>query len=156
MADPRAPILIIDDCDEDFEILRWALRKAGVDHPLIRFAKGSEVMDYLGARGAYAGGIAYPLLILLDLNIPAPNGQFLLRTLRSHVRFKTVPVVVISSSTNPRDVRACYESGAHGYMVKPVDLERFERMIEQFARYWLEAVVLPSPGITALSHDPGV
>ena len=140
MFDPHAPILIVDDCDEDFEIFGRTFAKAGVANPLLRCANERQWLEFLAAAGS-----PYPLLVVLDVNLPGVHGLDLLRMLRGHVRFGAVPVIVVSTAADPRDVRDSYRLGGQGYLVKPVSMDRFERMIEGLCRYWLETVILADP-----------
>lgn len=145
MSDPHAPILIVDDCDEDYEIFGLAFGKAGVANPLLRCANERQLLDFLEGRGAFAAGSPYPLFVLLDLNLPGSDGLDLLRIWRGHPRFGAVPVIMVSATADPGNVRASYVLGGQGYLVKPVSLERFERMVAGLCRYWLDTVALADP-----------
>jgi CheY-like chemotaxis protein len=120
LTDPRRPILLIEDSDEDFEVTCMALRQAGVANPLLRCHTGREARDYIGQSGHFMHAVE-PLFILVDLNIPG---------------------IVLSTSTSPADVRLCYQLGAAGYLVKPVDLERFRAMMGTLTEYWMNVVRL--------------
>lgn len=137
MFDAHSPILIVDDCDEDYEIFGRAFSRAGVGNPLRRCVGERQFLEFLAAADS-----PYPLLILLDVNLPGAYGLDLLRILRGHGRFGAVPVIMVSTAANPHDVRESYALGGQGYVVKPVSLDSFEQMIANLCRYWLETVVL--------------
>jgi CheY-like chemotaxis protein len=139
----QRPLLVIEDRDEDFEVLKESLHASGVDNGLTRCATGREVSRYLSAVESMAPA-EYPAIVLLDLNIPGGDGRNILRELRSHPKLKTVPIVVLTTSSQPADIETCYSAGASGYMVKPVDLDLFESMVQKMAAYWLGCVQLPA------------
>lgn len=145
----RPPILVVEDSDEDYDVMRLLLVSIGIGNPLKRCANSREALDafaHYGQRGASGGTRREPLpaLMLLDLNLPGTDGRELLRRFRDDARLCAVPVLILSTSANPRDVRFCYEAGANAYMVKPVDLDRLERMLRAAVEFWLYAAVLPS------------
>jgi len=144
MTEHRAPILIIEDADEDYEATVWGFQRAGVTTPFRRCRTGAEALAYLRREGADADPLLpLPCLIILDLNLPGVDGRALLRDLHQNGERLPVPVVVFSTSKDPRDVTRCYRLGACGYLVKPVDLPRFAAMIRVCADYWLTTVALP-------------
>jgi CheY-like chemotaxis protein len=136
------PILIVEDNDADFDVLRSTLRAAGVERPLERLGTGQEIAEYLAEAGNLPPS-RYPLVILLDLNLPGAEGQQVLGELRNHPLLQVVPVIMLTTSSQPNDIDACYKLGASGYMVKPLDLERFESMVRSLSHYWLNCVELP-------------
>jgi len=141
------PILIVEDSDEDFDILQLLLVSMGVENPFWRCATSGEAIEMfrrLGGRGQFEPVSRLPALMLLDLNLPGIDGRELLQLFRQDDRLRIVPVVVFSTSANPRDIRFCYGAGANAYMVKPVDLDRLERMLQALVAFWLHAVVLPA------------
>lgn len=133
------PILLIEDSDEDFEITCSALRLAGVSAPIGRCATGRAAMEFIHRKAANEE-VRRPALVLLDLNLPGVDGRQLLREMLGAEWLLTVPKVVLTTSSNPRDVDTCYRQGASGYLVKPVDLDLFESMIQRVADYWLRTV----------------
>lgn len=138
----QRPIWVIEDGDEDFSVLSSSLRLAGVNNKLIRSGTGREVADYLReARSLPSTEI--PILVLLDLNIPGGDGRSVLPELRAHPALKSIPIVVLTTSSQPTDVEKCYRLGASGYLTKPVDLDHFENMIRKMSDYWLGCVQLP-------------
>jgi CheY-like chemotaxis protein len=138
----RRPILVIEDSDEDFEILTVSLQFAAVQNEVIRLSTSREVAAYL--RDICSQPVSrYPLLVLLDLNLPGVDGHVVLRQLREHPILRPVPIVMLTTSAQSSDIETCYRLGASGYMVKPADLDRYERMVRQMSDYWLNCVRLP-------------
>jgi CheY-like chemotaxis protein len=150
----QPPILVVEDNDEDFDVLRLLLVSIGVRNPLKRCATSGDALAAFARIGLGRPGGApmpggaradrLPSLVLLDLNLPGIDGRELLQRFRADPGLRGVPVVVFSTSANPRDVRFCYEAGANAYMVKPVDLDRPERMLRATVEFWLNAAVVPA------------
>lgn len=141
----RHPVLVVEDNDEDFEMLKITFRQKKVLNELFRCEDGDEVLDFLRHQGRYGESVMVPRpgLILLDLNLAGSDGRDVLKEIKSDPNLKRIPVVVLSTSYNPKDVQACYEYGANSYAVKPVDIERFERMVDLLNEYWFENMILP-------------
>ncbi|MFA5955552.1 response regulator [Hyphomicrobium sp.] len=129
-------ILSIEDNDTDFMTLEFALRSAGVKNPVQRWDNGSTAMQILiGSKAEFEGLKAS--LVLLDLNLPGVDGLQLLKALRARDPNRRIPVLVLSTSSHPRDIDACYLAGADGYLVKPLDLESWEADVGNLAEKWL-------------------
>jgi len=139
------PILVVEDNDEDFDMLQMTFQSASILNPLYRCAEGEEALEFLAQTGRYAstGKAPRPGLILLDLNLAGLDGRQVLERVKGDRRLKSIPVLVFSTSDNPKDVQSAYANGASGYLVKPVDLPRFERMIRLFKEFWLDHIVMP-------------
>ncbi|MBG0794253.1 response regulator [Methylocystis sp. H62] len=134
------PIVSVEDSDEDFASLCQALNDAGVTNPVQRCASGRAALDALSSdKGCVATRKA--AFVLLDLNMPGADGRGLLELFRS--RERSVPVIVLSTSSYPDDIAFCYDKGANGYLVKPLEYDRWQEMIARVATYWLETVALP-------------
>ena len=145
-AQDSAPLLVVEDSEEDYTALRWALGKVGIDRPIRRCATGGEVLDYLRHEGAYAAGGAdapAPALILLDLNLGADDGRDVLTALKADAALRRIPVVVWTTSAHPDDVAHCYEHGASGYATKPVDVMQLVDSLRNVTQYWFGCVILP-------------
>lgn len=138
-------LLVVEDGDEDFDMLQLAFRRSGATNPLMRCTDGDEALDYLLHRGAFTEPqrAPRPAIILLDLNLAGTDGREVLREIRREEELRTIPIMVLSTSNNPRDVAFCYREGANCYAIKPVGLEKFERLIELFRQFWLENMELP-------------
>lgn len=136
------PFLLVEDSPEDFEATVRALRKSGLANPIFHCSDGDEALDYLYQRGKYARA-ARPGAILLDLNLPGTDGREVLTEIKSDATLKSIPVIVLTTSSDSRDIDKCYHAGANSYIRKPVDLEGFVRAIQHLKEYWFEIVILP-------------
>jgi CheY-like chemotaxis protein len=145
MARPEHSILLIEDSQEDYEITVRALRKAGLANPIHRCVDGDDALDYLHRRGAYADAVRAPRpgVILLDLNLPGTDGREVLAEIKQAKALKTIPVIVLTTSRDERDVLQCYQLGANSYVQKPVGLSSFLDAIQRLKDFWFEIVILP-------------
>jgi len=116
-----------------------ALRKNRIDSPVVVVRDGAEALDYLFSRGSYAdcGLLELPVMVLLDLNLPKIGGLDELERLRLDQRTRLLPVVVLTSSREEKDVKEAYSRGANSYIRKPVDFNRFLDAVGQIGDYWL-------------------
>ena len=139
------PILLVEDSPEDFETTQRAFRRSGLKNPIIRCSDGDEALDFLHRRGGYADPAKSPRpgVILLDLNLPGTDGREVLSDIKADPALQQIPVIVLTTSSDDRDVDACYRAGASSYIQKPVDLEGFMKAIERLNDYWFEVVILP-------------
>ena len=121
------PILLVEDSAEDVEATLRALRRAGLANPIHHCADGDEALDYLRHSGRYADGRDAPVpgVILLDLNLPGTDGREVLEAVKRDSGLKAIPVIVLTTSSDERDVQRCYEAGANSYVKKPVDFDGF-------------------------------
>lgn len=142
---PSQPILLVEDSPEDYEATVRAFRKSGLKNPIHRCEDGEEALDYLFRRGRYAdpGTSPCPGVILLDLNLPGTDGRQVLTEIKEDERLKKIPVVVLTTSVDERDIDACYRAGANSYIQKPVDVDGFVKAIERLNGWWFEVVILP-------------
>ena len=138
-------ILLIADSSED-EAMTQAMLQQVTGCSVTRCMDGASALDYLLHRGTYAQGegAPRPVLILLDLHLPAIDGCEVLRQIKQDARLRTIPVIVFTTSAQPHDIDVCYQLGANSYMVKPVDSERLRHALELLTQYWLKAVILPT------------
>ena len=130
-------ILLVEDNPNDAELTQRAFRKSDLDVRLAIVRDGAEALDYL------FGGKPRPKVVLLDLKLPKIDGIDVLRRIRAGERTRTIPVVVLTSSEEERDIVECYELGANSYVVKPVDFDRFYRTVSDIGAYWLVLNKLP-------------
>lgn len=135
MNEPRL-IVVIEDSDEDYEAILWALKKTRRDYSLKHFEDCDSALDYLRDN-------RFPSLILLDLNLSGTSGHETLRTIKTDVKLCIIPVVVVTTSTDPKDIEYCYRNGASGYVNKPVNFEKFSNSLKILMNYWFESVLLP-------------
>jgi two-component system, response regulator len=145
VAEALPAVLVIEDSPEDFEATRRSLLRGGLANPIVHLADGDRALDYLFPTDRSRGAARAPGLILLDLNLPGTDGRQVLSRLKADERLRQVPVVVLTTSRDERDVRACYRAGANSYIQKPVDLSGFQRALRMLREYWFDVVVLPSP-----------
>ena len=142
---PSQPILLVEDSPEDFEATKRAFQKSGLKNPIVRCEDGEDALDYLYRRGKYAdpASSVRPGVILLDLNLPGTDGRQVLSEIKRVESLKDIPVVVLTTSSDERDISACYRAGANSYIQKPVDIDGFVKAIERLNGYWFEVVILP-------------
>ena len=145
MPEGLAELVVIEDSPEDFEATRRSLVRGGLANPIVHLADGDAALHYFFAGGRCAAGTA-PALILLDLNLPGTDGRQVLARVKSDPGLREVPVVVLTTSRDERDVAECYRAGANSYIQKPVDLAAFQRAIRTLREYWFDVVVLPGAG----------
>jgi len=137
--DANKTILLIEDNPSDVLLTKRALKKAGIANSIVVADDGEVALDYLFGAGAYAGRdiSELPILTLLDLNLPKVAGLDVLRRVRQDARTKRLPVIILTTSGEPRDVGASYDLGANSYVTKPVDFNQFAHAVEQLGLYWL-------------------
>jgi CheY-like chemotaxis protein len=136
--DPPA-VLIVEDDSIDAFMIRRAFRKAHVSTPLAFVDNGDAAVDYMAGRPPYDDRQQHPLpaLILLDLKLPRRSGLEVLEWLRAQPGLKRVPVVVLTSSMESRDMRKAYDLGCNSYLLKPVDFEGLRYAVQTVGLYWL-------------------
>ncbi len=141
-------ILLVEDNPEDYETTVRAFKNSGIGNVVYRCSDGDEALDYLYRRGDYADPESSPRpgVILLDRNMPGTDGREVLEELKNNENMKQIPVIVLTTSSDERDVAECYKAGANSYIQKPVDLEGFFRAIQRLKDYWFEIVILPKAG----------
>ena len=141
-------VLLVEDNPRDVRLTQRAFQQAGLPHDLRVVRDGDEALAYLHREGAYKATETAPRpdVILLDLNLPRMGGHELLREVKQDNRFKQVPIIVLTTSERPDDVRLAYDAGANAYLLKPVEFSRFTEVIGQLGKFWLETVELPPEG----------
>lgn len=139
---PPGYLLVVEDSDEDFDTVLEAVRAAGLPHEIRRATSGEECLRLLDENEREHR--ANPSLVLLDLNTPLGDGRDALRGIRQNERLRALPLVVLSTSGNPRDVEYCYAAGANAYHTKPVNYPAHLKTLRDIFDYWLNRVVLPA------------
>ena len=141
----RLTVLLVEDNPRDVRLTQRAFEQASVPHDLRVVRDGDEALAYLHREGDYAAVDSSPKpdMILLDLNLPRMGGHELMQHVRQDVRFRQVPIIVLTTSGRPDDVRQAYDNGANAYLLKPVEFSRFTEVIGHLASFWLETVELP-------------
>ena len=130
-AEPEIDILLVEDNPNDAELTQRALRKADLGARLAIARDGAEAIEYLFGSGPR------PKVIFLDLKLPKIDGVEVLRRLRADSRTRAIPVVVLTSSQEERDIDECYKLCVNSYIVKPVEFDQFFRTVNDVGRYWL-------------------
>jgi two-component system response regulator len=132
-------ILLVEDNPDDVELTLRAFERGKVRNEIVVVRDGAEGLDYLFGTGAHAGRdvARMPEVVLLDLNLPKIDGLEVLRRLRADERTRRLPVVVLTSSNEERDVLRSYDLGANSFVRKPVDFARFLEAAQQLGLYWL-------------------
>lgn len=144
MNEPEKPIeiLLVDDSPTDADLAKRALKQGNLNNNLHHVVDGVEALAFLRREGQYAGS-PRPDLILLDLNMPRLDGRGVLKSMRGDNSLRTIPVVVLTTSDEEKDVSAAYDLTANAYIVKPVDLMKFFAVIRQIDEFWCHVVRLP-------------
>jgi two-component system response regulator len=137
MNEPK-PILVVEDNPDDAELTVRALKKSNIANEIVLARNGAEALDYLYGTGAYAGrgGGAMPQVVLLDLHLPKVDGLQVLKRIRSEPATKSLPVVILTSSDERRDLMESYESGVNSYVRKTLRFAEFSEAVRQLGLYW--------------------
>ncbi len=138
-------ILLVEDSPADAGLATEALKEARIANNLTVVEDGEQAMDFLYRRGKYANAIR-PDLILLDLNLPRKDRREVLKEIKTDPNLKRIPVVVLTTSQDERDVMGSYEAYANCYITKPVDFEQFMAVVRSVEGFWLAIVTLPPNG----------
>src|SRR5438093_2544228 len=145
-AEYEIEIRLVEDNANDAELTIRLLRQRHLANKLVHVKDGAEALDFIFGTGAYASRDTsrHPKVVLLDLKLPKVDGLEVLRAIKSDPRTKTIPVVVMTSSQEQRDVVDSYHLGVNTYVVKPVDFDRFSKAVSELGCYWV-----------LLNHSPG-
>jgi two-component system response regulator len=141
-------ILLVEDNTDDVLLTLRALQRADILNEVIVARDGAEAFDYLTSKGQYAGRDSsdLPVVVLLDLKMPRMGGLELLEKIRQIQQLKFLPVVILTSSNEERDICESYNHGANSYIQKPVDFDQFVEAIRTMGLYWLVLNVNPKGG----------
>ncbi|MDP4285315.1 MAG: response regulator [Bacteroidota bacterium] len=132
-------ILLVEDNEYDAEMTIRTLKKNSLDNNLLHLRNGAEALDFIFAKGAYSERHIEntPKVILLDLKMPKVNGMEVLLRIKTDERTKKIPVVVLTSSKEDKDIHDCYALGVNSYVVKPVEFSEFQEAITSLGLFWL-------------------
>ena len=132
-------ILLAEDEPSDADLCMRALKRKNVANHIVWVKDGAEALDFLFARGPYASrtGADRPRLLLLDIKMPKVDGFEVLRQIRADERLATMPVVIMTSSSEERDIVEGYHLGVNSYVAKPVDFASFQQAVEDVGLYWM-------------------
>lgn len=137
-------VLLVENDNIDAELAMSALRKISFVDSLSRVSDGDEAIDYLHKTGNYKNrDTDDPVLILLDLNMQRMNGPDVIKAIHQDNKLKHIPIVVLTSSYQDKDVLKCYELGVNAYVVKPIDIDQFNAVINHIGCFWLMCNKIP-------------
>lgn len=140
-----APIVVVEDSDEDFDTVCEAAASSGVTRMIHRVTSGGDCLAMLRGEGKlHLPSLPLlpilPVVILMDLNSHGVDGREALVAIKTDVAFKKIPLLVLTTSSNPKDVAFCYQAGANAYHVKPVRHENYLLLLRSLMHYWLDTV----------------
>jgi len=140
-------VLLVEDNPTDAELAIRALNKSNFANKLVWVKDGAAALDFIFAKGEYSGRSAHegPKVILLDLRLPKVDGMEVLRRIKGDERTRSIPVVVLTSSKEDRDVAESYRRGVNSYISKPVEFDEFAKVVSELGLYWLLVNKPPVP-----------
>lgn len=132
-------ILLVEDSLEDATLVIRSLKKNNISNSLVHLSDGAEALEFVFATGKYADRRVEdkPKLVLLDLKMPKINGLQVLEAIKSDERTRSIPVVIMTSSREEKDLSESYKLGVNGYVVKPVSFDNFTRAVADLGMYWI-------------------
>ena len=134
--DPRVTVLVVDDDEGHTELVRRHLRRSGITNTLVPISDGNEALDYVFCRGAHSARKGDgELLVLLDINMPGLDGVEVLRQIKSHPETRKIPVIMLTTTDDPREINRCYELGCNVYVTKPVEPSAFIEAISRLGLF---------------------
>jgi len=134
---PIKPLLLAEDNPRDAELTLAAMEEHHIADKVVVCHDGAEALDYLYCRGIFAAREqGNPVVVFLDIKMPKVDGIEVLRTIKNDVQLKPIPVVMLTSSREERDLAQCYALGANAYVVKPVEFHRFIKAVKELAGFW--------------------
>ena len=147
MASHYVEILLVEDNPNDAELALYALKKHHVANRIHLAKDGAEALDFLFGTGNYEGRNVEdtPKVVLLDLKLPKVDGLAVLRRIKEDPRTRQIPVVILTSSREERDIISSYNLGVNSYIVKPIDFEQFSESVRQLGLYWVLLNEAPIP-----------
>jgi CheY-like chemotaxis protein len=137
-------ILVAEDDMDDRYLLQTAFQESGSDEILHFVENGVDALTYLFNLGAGEKEGIYPDLIILDLNMPKKNGKEVLEEIKEHPLFKSIPVIIYTTTKSEIEIRRCYELGANTYIVKPVNYDHLKDVVQSIRSYWLDTATIPA------------
>jgi len=137
----QAHILLVEDNEGDIMLTKDAFEESRIKTVMSVVRNGQEAMDFLFKKGEYENA-QRPDLILLDINIPIYNGHQVLKKIKETDNLKKIPVIILTTSSNPKDVNLAYENHTNSYVKKPLDMDEFLEAIKQMEQFWLQLSIL--------------
>ncbi len=147
----RIVLVMVDDDEDDCLLVEAALYEAYLKCDFHCVKDGLQMLDYLNRRGPYNGSDSSPRpdLILLDLNLPRMSGREVLQKLKADQRFRSIPVIILTTSSQEEDIAFCYDAGANTYIIKEPSFAGLLAAIKVVKEYWLDTATLPPRGDTS-------
>jgi two-component system response regulator len=138
-------ILLVEDNQDDYEATSRAFKKANLYNPIVWCKSGRDALNFLRREGVHkdASEDSRPGLVLLDLNMPGMDGRKTLEVIKQDEALKRIPVIILTTSADERDIQSCYQTGANTYVQKPVSFEGLIEAIKRLKEYWFEIALLP-------------
>lgn len=138
-------ILLVDDNPDDIELTLLAFKKCNIQNPYFIAKDGEQAIEYLFAKGKYSNRdiSEMPTVVLLDLKLPKIDGINVLKTIRANAQTKLIPIVILSSSMEEKDLSECYIHGANSYIRKSIDFVQFVEEVKSIGNYWLYLNIEP-------------
>jgi CheY-like chemotaxis protein len=137
-------VLVVDDDEGHIELVRLNLRRAGINNQIVPLTNGNDALDYVFCRGPYASRERDgALLVMLDINMPGVDGVEVLRQIKANQDTRKIPVIMLTTTDDPREVNRCYELGCNVYITKPVDPTAFVDAINKLGLF-ISVVSVPS------------
>ena len=139
MSFDKADIILVEDNSDDAELVIRALRKSGITNSLVHLKDGEQALNFLFCEGPYQDHHLppSPKLILLDIKMPKVDGLEVLRRVKADTRLRLIPVVLLTSSKEDRDINESYQLGVNSYVVKPVEFDKLIKIVQALGLYWL-------------------
>ena len=128
-------ILLADDDDGHARLIQNRFKEVGVYNPVIRFRDGQEAWDYISGCGEPCLSPELHYLLLLDISMPAMDGVEVLTRMKADPRLKKIPVIMLTTTDDPKEIARCYELGCNSYLVKPVEFEKFSELIKRLGLF---------------------
>lgn len=138
-------ILLVEDNEGDIVLIKEALSEGGFQHKLSIVRDGEDAVQFLRREGRFASE-SIPDLIVMDINLPRLNGMELLKYIKQHVSFRSIPVVILTTSSSSRDILEAYQQYVNSYIIKPGNLQAYIGVVHAIMDFWINIVRLPIKG----------
>ena len=145
MSNGEVEIVLVEDNPNDAELITRSLKRHHLANKLVLLKDGAEALEFLLAEGVpvYSSGHPAPRVVLLDIKLPKVDGIEVLRQMKSDERTRDIPVVILTSSNEERDVKEAYALGVNSFVTKPIKFEEFAKVVAELGMYWLMVNVPP-------------
>lgn len=138
-------ILMIEDNEDDFEVISRGLKSVGLNAPISWYKRTKDVLEYFDDLAFNKKlEIPVPRIIILDLNMPGMDGRSILSIIKSNSKLRSIPVIILSTSIDKRDIDYCYSQGANTYVQKPLRFQKLQDICKSLKDYWFDTAILES------------